>query len=195
MTMVLCFATNNVHKQTEIQALLGGAFQLRTLADIGCSEEIPEPFATIAENSRAKAQYIWEQYRIPTFADDSGLEVTALGGQPGVDSAHYAGPQRSHADNIALLLKNLDGQPDRSARFVTIITLVMNGEYWQFEGSIAGTILSEKRGEGGFGYDPVFVPEGETRTFAEMSLAEKSSMSHRARAFTKLAEFLQSRIE
>ncbi|MEO6284865.1 MAG: RdgB/HAM1 family non-canonical purine NTP pyrophosphatase [Dyadobacter sp.] len=190
--MKLCFATNNLHKLEEIQALLGTHFELVTLKDIGCDVDIPEPYNTIAENSKGKAEYVWDNFGISCFADDTGLVVDALNGEPGVKSARYAGPQRDAGDNIALLLKNLAGLPDPAARFITVITLVVNGYYHQFDGSVEGTIIFEKRGSNGFGYDPVFLPEGHDRTFAEMTLAEKSSLSHRARAFAKLVDFLKT---
>lgn len=186
----LCFATNNAHKLEEIQAILGDRFDLFSLKDINCTEELPETGHTLEANSLEKAQYLYDHYHIDCFADDSGLEVYALGGEPGVDSAHYAGPQRSHADNVNLLLKNLADKTDRSARFRTVITLIQNGEVSQFEGNIKGQIITELRGTEGFGYDPIFVPEGYETTFAEMSLAEKGKMSHRARAFEKLVAFL-----
>ena len=191
--MTLCFATNNAHKLAEIQALLGDDFQLKTLAEIGCQEETPEEQPTIAGNSRQKAEYIYEKYGVNTFADDTGLEVTALNGEPGVYSAHYAGPQRNADDNIQRVWEKLAEEKaslPASARFLTVITLVLNGEYHQFAGEIQGTIISEKRGSNGFGYDPVFVPENQPRTFAEMTMAEKSQQSHRARAFAKLVAFL-----
>jgi XTP/dITP diphosphohydrolase len=189
--MELCFATNNAHKLTEIQALLGDRFRLRTLHDIGCHEEIPETQPTIAANSLQKAQYVWEKYGVSNFADDTGLEVPSLNNEPGVYSARYAGPQRSADDNMELLLARLADQPDRRARFVTVITLALDGHYHQFEGTVEGTIIQEKRGTHGFGYDPVFVPKGHEQTFAEMTLGEKSRLSHRARAFARLAEHLQ----
>jgi len=188
--MKLCFATNNQNKLKEIQALLGDRFELVTLADIGCTEEIPEPFETIQENAKAKSSYVREKYGIDCFADDSGLVVPALNGEPGVHSAYYAGPQRSHDDNIDLLLKNLSGKQDRSAYFLTVISLSLGNEYYAFEGRAHGTIIGEKRGTGGFGYDPVFIPEGQDRTFAEMTLAEKSRISHRSIAFAQLVDFL-----
>ncbi len=190
MKKKLCFATNNAHKLEEIQAILGDSFELISLAEMGCKEELPETGNTLEANSLQKAQYLSDHYQVNCFADDSGLEVYALGGEPGVDSAHYAGPQRSHADNINLLLKNLADKTDRSARFRTVITLIQNGEISQFEGNIKGRIISELRGTEGFGYDPVFVPEGYDTTFAEMSLTEKGEISHRARAFEKLVAFL-----
>lgn len=192
--MQLCFATNNVHKLAEIQALLGSDFELKTLADIGCREEIPETRPTIAENSRQKAEYIWDNYGVDAFADDTGLEVYDLDGEPGVHSAHYAGPQRNADDNIHRVWEQLAASgktiPAR-ARFLTVITLVIEGTYRQFEGTVEGIIVGQKRGTNGFGYDPVFVPEGHQRTFAEMTMAEKSRLSHRARAFSRLVAYLR----
>jgi XTP/dITP diphosphohydrolase len=192
--MTLCFATNNAHKLAEIQNLLGSEFDLKTLAEIGCLEEIPETQATIAGNSRQKAAYVWEHYGIATFADDTGLEVYALNGEPGVHSAHYAGPQRNANDNMNRLWEQLAASGKTfptPARFLTVITLVVEGTYHQFEGTVEGTVIAEKRGDNGFGYDPIFVPEGHERTFAEMSMTEKSQLSHRARAFAKLVDFLR----
>ncbi len=191
--MILCFATNNAHKLEEVRAALGESFTLQTLAEVGCTEELPETGTTLEANSREKAEYLHTHYSIDCFADDSGLEVTALNGEPGVDSAHYAGPQRSHADNIALLLKNLGDNADRSAQFRTVFTLILGGETHQFEGKIRGHLLDAPRGSGGFGYDPLFLPEGHTRTFAELSVAEKNTLSHRARALAKMKEFLEER--
>ncbi len=191
--MILCFATNNTHKLAEIQNLLGSEFELKTLTDIGCQEEIPETQSTIAGNSRQKAEHVWENYGINTFADDTGLEIYALNGEPGVDSAHYAGPQRNADDNINRVWDKLAATGKTfpaPARFLTVITVVMEGTYYQFEGTVEGTITNEKRGGNGFGYDPVFRPEGHEHTFAEMSMAEKSLLSHRARAFAKLVAFL-----
>lgn len=190
MKTKLCFATNNAHKLEEIQAILGDSFELISLAATGCTEELPETGNTLEANSLQKAQYLYDHYQVNCFADDSGLEVQALGGEPGVDSAHYAGPQRSHADNVNLLLKNLGDKTDRSAKFRTVITLIQDGEINQFEGNIKGQIISELRGTQGFGYDPIFVPEGYEITFAEMSLEEKGKISHRSRAFAKLISFL-----
>ncbi len=190
METKLCFATNNAHKLEEIQAILGNSFELTSLKETGCKEELPETGNTLEANSLQKAQYLYDHYQVNCFADDSGLEVQALGGEPGVDSAHYAGPQRSHADNVNLLLKNLADKTNRLAQFRTVITLIQNGEITQFEGSIKGQIIGELRGTQGFGYDPIFVPDGHTTTFAEMSLAEKGKISHRAKAFEKLVAFL-----
>lgn len=192
--MTLCFATNNTHKLTEIQALLGDDFQLKTLADIGCHKEIPEEQPTIAGNSRQKAEYIYEKFGVNTFADDTGLEINALDGEPGVHSAHYAGPQRDADDNIHRVWERLaeeNALPPAPARFLTVITLTLDGTCHQFEGEVQGTIISEKRGTNGFGYDPVFVPINQPRTFAEMTMAKKSQQSHRARAFAKLVAFLK----
>lgn len=191
MKTKLCFATNNAHKLEEIQAILGDSFELISLAATGCTEELPETGNTLEANSLQKAQYLYDHYQVNCFADDSGLEVQALNGEPGVDSAHYAGPQRSHADNVNLLLKNLGDTTDRSAKFRTVITLIQNGEITQFEGNIEGKIISNLRGTQGFGYDPIFVPEGYETTFAEMSLSEKGKISHRAKAFEKLVAFLE----
>nr|WP_295929200.1 RdgB/HAM1 family non-canonical purine NTP pyrophosphatase [uncultured Dyadobacter sp.] len=190
--MKLCFATNNQNKLKEIQALLGDKFELVTLSEIGCFEEIPEPYETIQENALAKTRYVREKYNVDCFADDSGLIVPSLNGEPGVHSAYYAGPQRSHDDNIALLLEKLSDEVDRNAYFLTVISLSMGTEYHEFEGRIQGTIITEKRGTGGFGYDPVFVPQGHDRTFAEMTLAEKSRISHRSIAFAALVGFLEN---
>ena len=193
MKTKLCFATNNAHKLEEIQAILGDSFELLSLKDLNCTEELPETGNTLEANSLQKAQYLYDHYQVNCFADDSGLEVNSLGGEPGVDSAHYAGPQRSHADNVNLLLKNLSDTTDRSAQFRTVITLIQNGEVSQFEGIIKGQIITNLRGSAGFGYDPIFVPEGYTATFAEMSLTEKGKISHRAKAFGKLVAFLDSK--
>lgn len=191
MKKTLCFATNNAHKLEEIQAILGDSFNLLSLKDINCNEELPETGDTLEANSLQKAQYLYDHYQVNCFADDSGLEVNALDGEPGVYSARYAGEQRSHPDNINLLLKNLSGKSDRSAQFRTVITLIQNGEISQFEGAIKGQIIEDLRGTDGFGYDPIFIPEGFERTFAEMSLEEKGKISHRAKAFEKLVDYLK----
>jgi XTP/dITP diphosphohydrolase len=190
--MTLCFATNNKHKVDEVKAALPSFFNLKTLADIGCSEELEETAPTLEGNSLQKANYVWSKYKVPCFADDTGLEVEALNGAPGVYSARYAGLQKSSEDNISLLLLQLEGKSNRKARFRTVFTLlgVEEGPV-VFEGIVNGTIINEKQGDSGFGYDPVFVPEGFDRTFAQMSLAEKNGLSHRALALRKLVEFLQ----
>jgi XTP/dITP diphosphohydrolase len=189
--MQLCFATNNAHKLKEIRAILGDSFELKTLNEIGCEEELPETTETIEGNSHQKAQYVWEHFHIDCFADDSGLEITALNGAPGVHSAYYSGT-RNHQQNIERVLSELQGAVDRSAQFKTVITLILNGEARQFEGIIKGNLLHQPLGKEGFGYDPLFVPEGHDRTFAEMTLEEKGKLSHRARAFSKLVDFLKS---
>ncbi|WP_018617699.1 RdgB/HAM1 family non-canonical purine NTP pyrophosphatase [Spirosoma luteum] len=191
----LCFATNNQHKLNEVSHQLGNSFVLKTLRDIGCTDELPETSGTITGNSGQKANYIWTRFGISCFADDSGLEVEALGGEPGVDSAHYSG-SRDAQKNMEKLLEKLAGNSNRKAQFVTVFTLVLHGRdavpvTHQFEGRIAGQILTEPRGSGGFGYDPVFQPDGHNRTFAEMSEEEKNGMSHRSRALAKMIAYLE----
>ena len=192
LTMKLCFATNNSHKLEEINALLGNSFEIVSLQAIGCQEDLPENQDTLEGNSLEKAQFVWQHYQINCFADDTGLEVEALQGAPGVYSARYAGAQRNSQDNIHLLLQNLQNHTNRKARFRTSITLIMEGHVHQFEGIIKGHIEQKLRGDKGFGYDPVFVPEGHTRTFAEMTMEEKSSMSHRGKAIEALVGFLKT---
>ncbi len=190
--MTLCFATNNTHKIKEIQALLGNSHQLLSLRDIGCTEELAEDQETLEGNSLQKAEYVFQHYKVACFADDTGLEVEALKGAPGVYSARYAGDQRQPADNMQLLLKNLQGEKNLKARFRTVITLITKKGTHQFEGILNGTITFEQRGTQGFGYDPVFVPEGYAQTLAELSLDEKNKISHRARAVQKLVLFLKA---
>jgi XTP/dITP diphosphohydrolase len=192
--MRLCFASNNAHKLDEIRPLLPANVQLLSLADIGCHEELPETQPTLEGNARQKAQYVWDHFGVACFADDTGLEVDALGGEPGVYSARYAGPQREAADNVAKLLHELGTQPDRRARFRTVISLVRGAEdVHEFSGEVQGIIAAVPIGGSGFGYDPVFVPsEGDGRTFAEMTLAEKNLLSHRARAVAGLVDFFNS---
>jgi len=189
--MQLCFATNNAHKIEEVQAILGVGFSLVSLRDVGCTEELPEEQSTLAGNSFQKAEYVFNQFHVSCFADDSGLEVDALGNAPGVHTAHYAGLQRNAEDNMAFLLKNLNGVNNRKARFKTVITLMQPGSFHQFEGILRGVILNEKRGSGGFGYDPLFLPENSSKTLAEMTLDEKNKLSHRAMAVHQLAGFLR----
>lgn len=186
----LCIATNNAHKVEEIRAQLGSFFLLKKLEDIGCYEELPETQATIEGNSIQKAKYVFDNYGVACFADDTGLEVEALDGEPGVYSARYAGPQRNSEDNIQLLLAKLQGKQNRKARFKTVITLAEADGISIFEGIVNGVIIFEKRGSMGFGYDPVFQPDGFDRTFAEMSIGEKGEISHRGRALKKLIDFL-----
>jgi XTP/dITP diphosphohydrolase len=192
--MKLCFATNNQHKINEVAALLGGHFSLLSLRDAGFDGELAEDFFTLEDNSHQKAEFVFKNFQVSCFADDTGLEVEALSGEPGVFSARYAGPQRNSEDNINLLLQNLTGHTNRNGRFRTVITLFeSDGVIKQFEGIVAGKILLEKRGTEGFGYDPIFQPDGYSKTLAEMTMEEKNKISHRARAMTKLVEYLQSK--
>jgi XTP/dITP diphosphohydrolase len=190
--MTICFASNSQKKLLEIRALLKDNINLVSLADIGCTDELPENQDTLEGNSLEKALYVKANYGIDCFADDTGLEVDVLGGAPGVVSARYAGPQRSDEDNIALLLKNMQGNTQRSARFRTVITLLRGDEKIIFEGIVSGTILESPQGEGGFGYDPVFCPEGHTQSFAQMTLEQKNQLSHRGNAIKSLVEYLNS---
>ena len=191
--MRLCFASNNAHKLDEIRPLLPAGLTLLSLADVGCHEELPETQDTLEGNARQKAEYVRQHYGVACFADDTGLEVAALGGAPGVYSARYAGPQRLAEDNVVKLLQELAGVPDRSARFRTVVALAgADGSVHEFAGEVAGHITETGRGRGGFGYDPVFAPaEGNGRTFAEMSGTEKNRVSHRARAVAGLLAFLK----
>ncbi len=190
--MKICFATNNKKKLEEVRALLSSRFTLLSLADIGCHEELQETQDTFEGNALQKAQYVYEKFGFPCFADDSGLEVPSLGGEPGVYSARYAGPARSDEDNIQLLLRKLEKEEDRRAWFRTVIALVGFGpEPVLFEGRVDGTIPPEKRGDQGFGYDPVFLPDGFGQTFAEMNLSQKNTISHRGIAVRKLVAHLK----
>ena len=188
---MLCFATNNQHKIEEVRAHLGSDFQLVALEEVGCHEELPEEQSTLEGNSFQKAEYVYKNFGVSCFADDTGLEVEDLHGAPGVYSARYAGEQRSAEDNMQLLLKNLAESQNRIARFRTVITLITPEFTKQFEGIVSGQIIHEKRGSGGFGYDPIFLPDGYSKTLAEMSMEEKNAISHRARAVNKLVEFLK----
>lgn len=190
--MNICFATNNLHKLEEVKHKVAPlSIRISSLTDIGCAEELPETQDNIPGNSLQKALYVFSNYHIPCFADDTGLEVDALNGAPGVYSARYAGPQRNSADNISLLLKNLDGVSNRAARFRTVITLVgLTQKPVVFEGIVEGEIGLTTKGASGFGYDPVFIPKGQSRTFAEMSMSEKNELSHRALAVSRLIDFL-----
>jgi XTP/dITP diphosphohydrolase len=190
--MQLIFATNNQHKIDELRPLLSGDIRLITLTEAGIDTDIPEPYDTLEENALGKSKFIHEMTGANCFSEDTGLEVEALNGEPGVKSARYAGESRSFDANIEKLLINLAGQTNRKARFRTVISLLIDGTETQFEGVCYGQIIQAKRGEKGFGYDPVFIPEGDMRTFAEMSPAEKAKYSHRARATEKLVAFLNS---
>ena len=190
--MKLVFATNNKNKIKEVQALMPEGIQLLSLEDIGCNEDIPETSPTIEGNAIQKSDYVKEKYGYDCFADDTGLEVEALNGAPGVYSARYAGEAKDSNANIQKLLGELENKKDRSARFKTVIALHLNEKVHTFTGICSGNIIFERKGNEGFGYDPVFQPEGKLATFAEMSLEEKSTISHRARATRQLIEFLSS---
>ena len=190
--MEIVFATNNAHKLSEIRAILGEDFRILSLADIGCHDDIPETADTLEGNALIKARWVKERYGFDCFADDTGLEVAALGGRPGGHTARYAFPDRHDpVANTRKLLAELDGQADRSARFRTVIALVQGTDETLFEGIVDGRIAPEERGTEGFGYDPVFEPEGLGLTFAELGVETKNSMSHRARAVKRLAEYLR----
>jgi XTP/dITP diphosphohydrolase len=189
--MKLCFASNNAHKLAEVRQILKDQYEIVSLAEIGCQEELPEEQDNLEGNSHQKAAFVWQHYGISCFADDTGLEVRALNGEPGVYSARYAGPARRDEDNRQLLLQNLLGQPDRQAQFRTSITLILNGQVHQFNGIVTGTIAEAPAGEAGFGYDPIFIPDGFNQTFAQMPAAQKNSISHRGRALQQLAAFLK----
>lgn len=190
--MKIVFATSNPNKVREINQILGEGFEIVGLKDIGCTEEIPETQPTIQGNALQKARYVRDNYQVDCFAEDSGLEVDALDGAPGVITAFYAGPERDADANMAKTLKGLEGAADRGAQFRTVIALILNGEEHTFEGIARGHIAMEKQGTGGFGYDPIFIPEGEIRSFAEMSADEKNAISHRGKATQLLKSFLQS---
>lgn len=188
--MKLIFATNNQHKVDEIRHAIGGRFELLTLRESGIDIDIPEPHDTLEANATEKSRTIFGITHTSCFSEDTGLEVYALNGEPGVKSARYAGDDRSPEKNIDKLLENLEGKPDTRARFRTVISLILEGKETLFEGICEGQIIRQRKGGQGFGYDPVFVPEGADKTFAEMSLAEKDRFSHRARATQKLVTFL-----
>ena len=188
--MKILFATNNAHKLAEVQAVLGDAYTLVTPRDCGVTEEIPEEQETLEGNASQKAHYLHDRTGLDCFADDTGLEVEALGGAPGVHSARYATDGHDFAANNRLLLKNLEGVENRRARFRTVISLIIGGEEHLFEGIVEGRILDHETGHEGFGFDPLFVPDGSERSFAEMSAEEKNAVSHRGRAVRKLAAWL-----
>ena len=187
----LVFATNNAHKLEEVAAKIEGKIKLLNLTDIGCIEDIDETGATFRENASLKSRFIYDKYHINCFGDDSGLEIEALNGEPGVFSARYAGEHGNHAANIDKTLAALKNITNRKANFRTVISLIWNGDEYFFEGVINGTIRNERIGTAGFGYDPIFQPDGYTKTFAEMSLAEKNKISHRAIAMADLLDFLK----
>jgi XTP/dITP diphosphohydrolase len=188
--MTLVFASNNEHKIREINSLLGESFKLLSLHDINIFEDIPEQEPLIEGNALAKARYVFNATGLNVFADDTGLEISALNGQPGVHSARFAGEDKNSSANIEKVLLMLGNKENREARFRTVIALILDKKEYLFEGIVNGKIIFSKRGSEGFGYDPIFIPEGKNSTFAEMDLEEKNSVSHRARAFEKLKEFL-----
>ena len=189
--MKLIFATNNAHKLAEVQAVLGDGYELVTPRQMGITEDIPEDTPTLEGNALAKARYVYSRTGLNCFADDTGLEVDALGGEPGVRSARYATDGHDDEANKRLLLERMQGVENRAAQFRTAVALILDGKEYLFEGIVRGDIATEEHGEGGFGYDPLFFPEGGEKTFAEMSAEAKNEISHRGRAVRKLAEFLQ----
>ena len=186
----LVFASNNKHKLAEARAILGDKFEVVSLEEIGCHDEIPETAETLEGNALIKARWVKEKYGFDCFADDTGLMVEALGGAPGVYSARYAGEHCTFADNVNKMLREMSGKDNRKAYFATVIALILNGQTYTFEGKVDGYIATEPHGEGGFGYDPIFIAEESGRSFAEMSSEEKNAISHRGRAVRKLADFL-----
>ncbi|MCG0295167.1 non-canonical purine NTP diphosphatase [Phocaeicola vulgatus] len=193
MKKKLVFATNNAHKLDEISSILGEKVELLSLKDIHCHVDIPETADTLEGNAMLKAEYIYKNYGLDCFADDTGLEVEALNGAPGVYSARYAGGEEHNAEaNMQKLLQNMQGVQNRKAQFRTAICLILDGKKHLFEGIVKGEIIKEKRGSSGFGYDPIFVPEGYTKTFAEMGNETKNKISHRALAVEKLCRFLKA---
>ena len=193
--MKLVFATHNQYKLREIQALLPPNIQLLSLDDISCNEDIPETATTIEDNALLKAQYVQKQYHCNVFADDTGLEVQALNNAPGVYSARYAGEHKSDVDNVQLLLKNMEGISRREAQFKTVIALCLEDVVYTFEGIAKGNISTTPIGTNGFGYDPIFIPENSDKTFAELTQDEKNHISHRGKAFEKLLDFLNQKIQ
>jgi non-canonical purine NTP pyrophosphatase, rdgB/HAM1 family len=190
MNKQLVFATNNQHKLEEVKDILGTDFHLLSLSDINCQEDIPETAETLEGNALLKARYISQKYGYNCFADDTGLEVQALNNAPGVYSARYAGESKDSKENMRKVLKDLEGKDDYSARFRTVIALIIDGKEHLFEGTVKGTIIKEEKGLNGFGYDPIFIPEGYTETFAELGSDIKNTISHRAEAVNQLKQFL-----
>jgi len=189
----LVFATNNFHKTQEVRELLMPEYEVLNLTDIGCDVDIPETGSTFEANAMLKSSYVTQHYQLDCFADDSGLEVEALGNEPGIFSARYSG-ERGDVVNMNYLLKKMEGVANRNARFKTVISLAKNGDNYFFEGVIEGVILTEPKGNQGFGYDPIFQPNGYNITFAEMEIGEKNKISHRAIAMQKLIEFLKTSV-
>ena len=191
----IVFATNNLHKLEEIRQIMDGFYEVLSLTDIGCYEEIVEDADTLDGNAQIKADFVTNRYHMDCFADDSGLEVEALNGAPGVYSARYAGEHCTYQDNVDKLLAALDGVQNRKAAFRTVIALNLQGQTYHFEGRCDGMIVTEQRGEGGFGYDPVFQPDGYDKTFSELGVEVKNKISHRGKATQKLISFLQSHVK
>lgn len=191
MKRKLVFATNNAHKLEEVKEVVGDNFDILSLKDIGCYEDIEEPGETLEENALIKARYVKEKYGYDCFGDDTGLEVDALDGAPGVYSARYAGGDHDAKANMKKLLKELDGVTNRKAQFRSVITLILDGKEYMFEGKIEGVIITEEKGSAGFGYDPIFQPDGYTETFAQLGMDVKNNISHRALATKALCEFLK----
>ena len=189
----LIFASSNQHKAEEIESALPPGFRIIIMKEAGITEEIPEPFPTLEENSKHKAVFLHERLKKDCFSEDTGLEVEALNGEPGVKSARYAGENKSFEKNIEKLLQQLDRQTNRNARFRTVFTLILDGQQHQFEGICNGTITEENSGTGGFGYDPVFVPDGSKLTFAEMTMEEKNKFSHRKKGLDQMLQFLKNK--
>ena len=189
--MKLVFATNNKHKLQEVRDIVGNRVEVLSLSDIDCYDDIPETADTLQGNALIKAKHIYDKYGMNCFADDTGLEVEALGGEPGVYSARYAGEECNSEANMLKLLQNLTGKNNRNAQFRTVIALIIDGEEKLFNGIVKGKILNEKRGDSGFGYDPIFIPEGYTESFAQMSGEMKNSISHRYRATKQLSDYLK----
>ena len=189
----LVFATNNSHKLHEIKEMLDNSFELLSLNEIGCSDDIPETGETLEANASQKSFYIWDRFHFDCFADDTGLEIEALNNEPGVYSARYAGDAKCAEANVAKVLEKMQDLKNRKAWFRCVISLIISGEEMQFEGIVNGKIISERRGTTGFGYDPIFVPDGYNHTFAEMSAEEKNRISHRGNAFAKLVQYLKGK--
>lgn len=192
--MRLVFATNNKHKLQEVRDILGNGVEVLSLNDIGCNDDIPETADTLQGNALIKARHIYNKYNVSCFADDTGLEVEALGGAPGVLSARYAGDGHDSEANMQKLLQNLTGESNRNAQFRTVIALIIDGEEILFDGIVKGVITDKKMGDSGFGYDPIFIPEGYNESFAQMSSEEKNSISHRYRATKKLNDYLKDNL-
>lgn len=190
--MELIFATQNRNKINEVEAKLGSTFIIKSLLEVGISEELPETSDTLKGNALQKARYVFDKTGINCFADDTGLEITALNGEPGIYSARYAGPNKSSKNNNKKVLEKLHGATNRDAQFSTVLALIVNGQEYTFVGNVKGEITGEERGKEGFGYDPIFRPKGQLKTYAEMDKEEKNQVSHRAIAVERLIRFLQS---